>query len=320
MAPARLRAAVLLTVAAVARAAFTCDPSNSAALCTALGALYAQTNGAGWKNSSGWSSAAAGSVTNFCSFAGLTCAGSSPVKLCAPASAMCSPALTPRGAVCCSTIPWSALCLPPPWAPSPRSRGCACPPRSSAAQLRSEFSCVSHSHLCARSFQQNQLSGTIPAEIGNLSALTKLNLGGNSLSGTIPATFVSLTQLNTLNISSNAFSGALPAWPAAPPLTPILCVRGAGDLLPWCCAHSSPQLRVEHGALWAHPPLLHRLLLLQQRIRLQRVRDVVLLRNLPEPAAFPAPALSLSKPAAAAAAAKPLSATAQPDTASTAIT
>lgn len=90
MAPARLQAALLLGAVAVARAAFTCDPANSAAFCAALGTLYVNTNGTGWKNSSGWSSAAAGMATNLCTFAGVTCTSGAPVRLCAPGSVTCA--------------------------------------------------------------------------------------------------------------------------------------------------------------------------------------------------------------------------------------
>ena len=57
----------------------------------------------------------------------------------------------------------------------------------------------------------NQLSGTIPAEIGNLSRLTELELGGNQLSGTIPVELGNLTRLTTLDLNDNQLSGTIPA-------------------------------------------------------------------------------------------------------------
>ena len=44
----------------------------------------------------------------------------------------------------------------------------------------------------------NQLSGTIPGEIGNLTHLTELGLGGNQLSGIIPGEIGNLTNLTNL--------------------------------------------------------------------------------------------------------------------------
>ena len=57
----------------------------------------------------------------------------------------------------------------------------------------------------------NQLSGTIPAELGNLSSLTELELGGNQLSGTIPVELGNLTRLTTLDLNYNQLSGTIPA-------------------------------------------------------------------------------------------------------------
>ena len=57
----------------------------------------------------------------------------------------------------------------------------------------------------------NALSGPIPAELGNLSALEHLNLVGNRLSGAIPVAFGSLTGLESLDLAWNALSGSIPA-------------------------------------------------------------------------------------------------------------
>ena len=58
---------------------------------------------------------------------------------------------------------------------------------------------------------ENQLSGTIPAEIGNLTSLTDLLLGRNQLSGMIPAEIGSLTSLQDLELHLNQLSGTIPA-------------------------------------------------------------------------------------------------------------
>lgn len=63
----------------------------------------------------------------------------------------------------------------------------------------------------ALSMSAFQLSGSIPATLGNLNSLMQLDLSANSLSGSIPASLASLTRLLTLKLNANALSGCLPA-------------------------------------------------------------------------------------------------------------
>jgi len=56
----------------------------------------------------------------------------------------------------------------------------------------------------------NQLSGSIPSELGNLSNLIRLYLSSNQLSGIIPPEFGNLSNLTTLYLSSNQLSGPIP--------------------------------------------------------------------------------------------------------------
>ena len=53
----------------------------------------------------------------------------------------------------------------------------------------------------------NQLTGTIPSELGSLANLEYLNLESNQLSGTIPTWLGSLTKLRGLNLEDNQFTG-----------------------------------------------------------------------------------------------------------------
>ena len=55
------------------------------------------------------------------------------------------------------------------------------------------------------------MSGTIPAELGNLSKLKTLSLGVNQLTGSIPAELGNLINLETLNLYYNQLSGTIPA-------------------------------------------------------------------------------------------------------------
>ena len=56
----------------------------------------------------------------------------------------------------------------------------------------------------------NNLTGYIPAEIGNLSSLVGLNMRFNQLSGNIPATIGNLTLLQALYLGENQLSGSIP--------------------------------------------------------------------------------------------------------------
>lgn len=56
----------------------------------------------------------------------------------------------------------------------------------------------------------NYLSGTLPPELGNLSNLRDINLRGNQLTGPIPGELGNLSQLKNLNLSDNQLSGSIP--------------------------------------------------------------------------------------------------------------
>jgi hypothetical protein len=61
------------------------------------------------------------------------------------------------------------------------------------------------------SFHWNQLSGTIPSSLGNLTNLQYLDLGWNQLTGTIPAELGNLTNLQYLSLYWNQLTGTIPA-------------------------------------------------------------------------------------------------------------
>ncbi|XP_022751166.1 leucine-rich repeat receptor-like serine/threonine-protein kinase BAM1 [Durio zibethinus] len=57
------------------------------------------------------------------------------------------------------------------------------------------------------SLSNNQLSGALPASIGNFSGVQKLLLDGNKFSGRVPAEIGKLQQLSKMDFSHNKFSG-----------------------------------------------------------------------------------------------------------------
>ncbi|MBN1790236.1 MAG: S8 family serine peptidase [Bacteroidales bacterium] len=61
------------------------------------------------------------------------------------------------------------------------------------------------------SFWNNNITGVIPSEIGNLNRLTFLSLAYNNLSGQIPSEIGNLTNLTGLNLCGNQLTGDLPA-------------------------------------------------------------------------------------------------------------
>jgi Leucine-rich repeat (LRR) protein len=56
----------------------------------------------------------------------------------------------------------------------------------------------------------NQLTGSIPPEIGNLTNLTRLISDYNQLTGSIPPEIGNLTNLNYLRLNDNQLSGIIP--------------------------------------------------------------------------------------------------------------
>jgi len=66
-------------------------------------------------------------------------------------------------------------------------------------------------HLEWLQLHRNQLSGSIPAELGNLTTLERLYLYSNELTGSIPAELGNLTSLKRLYLYSNELTGSIPA-------------------------------------------------------------------------------------------------------------
>jgi len=56
----------------------------------------------------------------------------------------------------------------------------------------------------------NNISGNIPGSLQNLTGLVTLDLSGNSFSGTVPGYFVNFSNLQNLNLSGNALTQSFP--------------------------------------------------------------------------------------------------------------
>lgn len=67
------------------------------------------------------------------------------------------------------------------------------------------------SELVVLQLPSNHLAGDLPYELGNLATLQTLDLYGNQLSGQIPVTLGNLRQLTTLRLHNNQLRGAIPA-------------------------------------------------------------------------------------------------------------
>ena len=60
--------------------------------------------------------------------------------------------------------------------------------------------------------EANNLTGTLPSSLGNMSSLIELNLPFNNITGTIPSELSNL-QIYDLDLNSNSFSGTIPTLP-----------------------------------------------------------------------------------------------------------
>jgi len=69
----------------------------------------------------------------------------------------------------------------------------------------------SDGHVSDISLPNKQLTGSIPAELGNLSNLSGLNLSNNQLTGSIPSELGNLSNLKELLISGNQLTGSIPS-------------------------------------------------------------------------------------------------------------
>mmetsp|Transcript_7027 Transcript_7027/g.14530 ORF Transcript_7027/g.14530 Transcript_7027/m.14530 type:complete len:959 (-) Transcript_7027:247-3123(-) len=68
----------------------------------------------------------------------------------------------------------------------------------------------------------NQIGGSVPESIGNLSNLELLSLDDNAMTGTLPSSMTSMTSLRHLVLSSNSFHGSVTVLESMKNLTSVL--------------------------------------------------------------------------------------------------
>ena len=178
------------------RGIFTCTSGNDPVVCSALGDLYYATNGpTGWTHTGGWSSAAAGTPTDYCSFwqsNGSPCNGLGVLtRLELWSGPLNGPLPSSMGDLTSLTVLYLA-----------------------ANQLSGTIpsSMGSLTSLSVLGLDHNQLSGTIPSSMGSLTSVSALALINSGLCGADPIPFNNYVPDD----------GALPACHSqpSPPLEP----------------------------------------------------------------------------------------------------
>lgn len=77
---------------------------------------------------------------------------------------------------------------------------------------------VGEANVTALNLSANNLTGSLPATLNDLTQLRTLSVSNNQLTGTIPS-FSGMTQLANLVMHNNQFSGSVPALSGAPGLS-----------------------------------------------------------------------------------------------------
>ncbi len=96
-------------------------------------------------------------------------------------------------------------------------------------------------NLQTLSLINNQLTGSIPTSLGNLTNLQRLYLSNNQLTGPIPASLGNLTKLQRLSLRNNQLTGSIPA--SLGNLTNLRALYLSGNRLTGCISSSLRSLK-----------------------------------------------------------------------------
>ena len=86
-------------------------------------------------------------------------------------------------------------------------------------------------------FYMNEITGTIPTELGKMTRLREIAMSVNKLSGDIPSELGLLSNLSSLFLAANQLTGTVPSELAQLPALEFMFLQGNelnGDLKPFC--------------------------------------------------------------------------------------
>ena len=117
--------------------------------------------------------------------------------------------------------------------------------------------CDNSGRVTELKLKKNDLSGLIPAQIGSLTYLEKLDLSDNNLSGSIPSEIANLSNLTQLKLQKNNLEGCIP--PSFSTICAInvdlsdnLCLLPTGGFTAFCAGtFCDPNIAIDKSALVA---------------------------------------------------------------------
>jgi hypothetical protein len=94
---------------------------------------------------------------------------------------------------------------------------------------------------------ENQLSGVVPSEIGNLRTLNSLYLHKNSLSGALTSSIGNLTSLQFLRVENNQFSSIPTTLSSLNTIATVVLPNDNGTSIPYNLAVQNPLFTLSPG-------------------------------------------------------------------------